>query len=279
MQANYHVYIVSDATGLSAETTALAAMAQFQLQPGQARYHKFPGITSPDELAPIVLQARDREGVIVYTLGDAEWANRLGELARQHDVPALNLLGPAVTLFARHFGLEPRLKNVKQHRFTEDYFRRIEAIEFAVSHDDGRMQSRLRTADIVLLGVSRSSKTPLSIYLANLGYRVANVPLVLGVPAPKALSEIPRYRIFGLTIDLDALLKIRRDRLRTLGTATQGEYADPKLVAAEINYAEELMEKLRVPVLNVTGRAIEDTANEIIRLLERRMARYGSGNG
>ncbi len=269
----YHVFIVSNATGLSAETTARAALAQFRLEPNQTRFHLFAQLSNPSDLERIVLEAKAHDGVIVYTLGDALWAEQLAELTDKNGVPALDLLTPLVSLMARHFKLEPTHANLPHHRLTEDYFRRIEAVEFAVNHDDGRLPQRLQLADIVLVGVSRSSKTPLSMYLANMGYKVANVPLVPGVNPPEELFSLPRHKVFGTTIDLEVLLEIRRNRVRTLGSSEGGEYTDPLRVQAELEYAESIVRRGRFPVIDVTGRAIEETANEILRLFERRSIR------
>jgi regulator of PEP synthase PpsR (kinase-PPPase family) len=270
----HHVFIVSNATGLSAETTARAALAQFRLEPNATQFHLFARLSSTSDFERIVLEAKERGGVIVYTLGDVLWAEQLAELADRNGVPALDLLTPVVSLMARHFNLEPTHANLPHHRLTEEYFRRIEAVEFAVNHDDGRLPERLKLADIVLVGVSRSSKTPLSMYLGNLGFKVANVPLVQGVNPPEELFSLPRHKVFGTTIDLEVLLEIRRNRVRTLGSSEGGEYTDPLRVQAELEYAESVVRRGRFPVIDVTGRAIEETANEILRLYERRAARY-----
>jgi [pyruvate, water dikinase]-phosphate phosphotransferase / [pyruvate, water dikinase] kinase len=269
MKSNLHVFIVSNATGLSAETTARAALAQFNLEPQTTQFHLFAQLSSTTEFERIVQSAKEREGVIVYTLGNILWAEQLAELSEKNGVPALDLLTPVVTLMARHFNLEPVHANLPHHRLTEEYFRRIEAVEFAVNHDDGRLPQRLTLADIVLVGVSRSSKTPLSMYLANLGYKVANVPLVPGVKPPEELFEIPRHKVYGTSIDLDVILEIRRNRVLTLGSHEGGDYIDPMRVQAELEYAESIMRRGRFAVIEVTGRAIEETANEILRLLER----------
>lgn len=273
MSVIHHIFIVSNATGLSAETTARAALAQFRLEPMKTQFHLFARLSSPEDFERIVLEAREYNGVIVYTLGDVLWAEQLAELAEKYGVSALDLLTPVVSLMARHFSLEPTHANLPHHRLTEDYFRRIEAVEFAVNHDDGRLPQRLKQADIVLVGVSRSSKTPLSMYLANLGYKVANVPLVPGVSPPEELFALPRHRVYGTTIDLEVILEIRRNRVRTLGSNEGGEYTDAARVQAELEYAESIMRRGRFPVIDVTGRAIEETANEILRLYERRLVR------
>jgi [pyruvate, water dikinase]-phosphate phosphotransferase / [pyruvate, water dikinase] kinase len=269
MKSNLHVFIVSNATGLSAETSARAALAQFNLEPQSTQFHLFAQLSSTTEFEQIVLSAKERNGVIVYTLGNILWAEQLADLAEKNGVPALDLLTPVVTLMARHFNLEPVHANLPHHRLTEEYFRRIEAVEFAVNHDDGRLPQRLKLADLVLVGVSRSSKTPLSMYLANLGYKVANVPLVLGVKPPEELFEIPRHKVYGTAIDLDVILEIRRNRVLTLGSHEGGGYTDPLQVQAELEYAESIMRRGRFVMIEVTGRAIEETANEILRLYER----------
>jgi [pyruvate, water dikinase]-phosphate phosphotransferase / [pyruvate, water dikinase] kinase len=274
MKNPLHVFIISNATGLSAETTARAALAQFNLEPQQTQFHLYAQLSSISDFERIVLSAKEQSGVIVYTLGNVLWAEQLAELCEKNAVPALDLLTPVVTLMARHFHLEPRHTNLPHHRLTETYFRRIEAVEFAVNHDDGRLPQRLTLADIVLVGVSRSSKTPLSMYLANLGYKVANVPLVSGVKPPNELFEIPRHKVYGTTIELEVLLEIRRNRVLTLGSHEGGEYTNPIQVQAELDYAESIMQRGRFVVIDVTGRAIEETANEILRMLER----YSSSN-
>jgi [pyruvate, water dikinase]-phosphate phosphotransferase / [pyruvate, water dikinase] kinase len=263
------VFIVSNATGLSAETTARAALAQFKLEPNSTQFHVFAQLSSTSDFEQIVMSAKEQNAVIVYTLGNILWAEQFAELAEKNGVPVLDLLTPVVSLMARHYNLEPTHTNLPHHRLTEEYFRRIEAVEFAVNHDDGRLPQRLQLADLVLVGVSRSSKTPLSMYLANLGYKVANVPLVNGVKPPNELFEISRHKVYGTTIDLEVLLEIRRNRVLTLGSHEGGEYTDPLRVQAELEYAESVMKRGRFMVIDVTGRAIEETANQILRVYER----------
>jgi [pyruvate, water dikinase]-phosphate phosphotransferase / [pyruvate, water dikinase] kinase len=265
----HHVFIVSNATGLSAETTARASLAQFKLEANSTKFHLFARCSSTKEFEQIVIDAKECGGLIVYTLGDALWAELLADLAEKHGVPALDLLTPIVALMARTFNLEPTQANLPHHHLTEEYFRRVDAVEFTVNHDDGRLPQRLTHADIILIGVSRSSKTPLSMYLANLGYKVANVPLVPGIQPPKELFELPHHKVYATSINLEVLLEIRRNRVRTMGTHEGGEYADPERVQVELDYAESIVRRGRFPMIDVTGRAIEETANEILRLYER----------
>ena len=269
----HHVFVVSNATGLSAETTARASLAQFKLEANSIKVHLFAQRTSTKEFEQIVLDAKECGGLIVYTLGDALWAEELADLAEKHGVPALDLLTPIVALMARTFNLEPTQANLPHHHLTEDYFRRVDAVEFTVNHDDGRLPQRLAHADIVLIGVSRSSKTPLSMYLANLGYKVANVPLVPGIQPPKELFEVPHHKVYATSIDLGVLLEIRRNRVRTMGTHEGGGYTDPDRVQIELDFAESIARRGHFPVIDVTGRAIEETANEILRLYEKQAVR------
>lgn len=267
------MYIVSDATGVSAEMAARAALAQFNLEPRQVKLHRYVGVTDAQHLPGIVRDAQARRSVLVYTLATADWAAQFERLAAQADVPALDLLGLTTRAISRAFGLAPRATPAVHHRLDAAYFARVEAMEWTVRHDDGRAQDHLAEADIVLLGVSRVSKTPLSIYLANRGCKTANVPLILGVPVNEAVFQMPRGRVFGLTIDAGTLIEIRRNRVRQLGTTDGGEYADPETVQAELAFADEVFRRGRFPVIDVTGRAVEETAAEIERIMERRAAR------
>jgi len=277
MNARHHVYIVSDATGLSAETAARAALAQFQLERGQVQLHRYVSITDPSHFPGIIRDARAKRGVILHTLATADWARQLTQLATEAGVASHDLLGTTVHVIASAFNLTPRATPTPHHRLDAAYFQRVEAMEWTVRHDDGRAQDHLHEADLVLIGVSRVSKTPLSIYLANRGCKTANVPIVLGVPVNPAIYTLPRGRVFGLTIDAEVLLEIRRNRVRQLGTNDGGEYADPRTVQTELEYAHEVFRKGRFPVIDVTGRAVEETAAEIERVQERRAARREIG--
>ncbi|WP_027483175.1 pyruvate, water dikinase regulatory protein [Deinococcus pimensis] len=271
MTPDFHVFIVSDGTGLSAETAARAALAQFPRLRPAARFHRFTEIGDVEVLTRVVEAARDVRGAVFHTLARRDWAGRLRDLAGSAGVPEFDLLHAAVSVVEAASGETP-LDAPSPRRLDEAYFRRVEAMEWTVRHDDGREPANLRDAEIVLVGVSRTSKTPLSIYLANRGYRVANVPVVLGVPVPSTLARVSRERVFGLRIDASVLLEIRQNRVRQLGS-TGGEYADPQRVQEELDYAEDVFRAGRFTALDVTGRAVEETAAEIERLLERRLAR------
>lgn len=271
MTVSLHVFLVSDGTGLSAETAARAALAQFPQLGGQVKLHRYTELPDPTALNGIVDDAAARGGAIVHTLARSAWAQALTDLAERAGVPQFDLLRAATSVIARATGLAPS-EGAHPRRLDEAYFRRVEAIEWTVRHDDGREYASLGDADVVLTGVSRTSKTPLSIYLAGRGFKTANVPLVPAVTVPDELFSVGRERVFGLTIDASTLLEIRRNRVQQLGTRG-GSYTDAEVVQGELSYADDVFRRGRFTVLDVTGRAVEETAAEIERLLERRAAR------
>ena len=262
-----HLFILSDGTGLSAETAARAALAQLPLEGSEVTFHRYAEVNSK-VLREAVERAAALGGVILHTLGERRLALELETRCRDLGLPVLDLLGRSVEILSRAWSLEPRTSPRVQHRLDEHYFKRVEAMDFAVSFDDGRLNERMFEADLVLIGVSRASKTPLSIYLAGRGYKVANLPLILGLEPPAQLWTLPREKVFGLRIDGLALLEIRKNRLKHLGTG-KGSYADPLHIQAELEYAESVFKRGRFSTLEVTGRAVEETAAELERRMER----------
>ncbi len=185
-------------------------------------------------------------------------------------VRAVDIMGPMMNAFEDVFNATPKLRPGLLHQLDDDYFRRVEAIEFAVKYDDGRDSRGLFRADVVLVGVSRTSKTPLSMYLAHKKMRVANIPLVPEVQPPSELYELPRARIIGLTIDGDELIQIRQERLRSLGLNSDASYASLKRIRDELHFAESIMQKLGCPVIDVSRRAVEETASIILGIVRHR---------
>jgi [pyruvate, water dikinase]-phosphate phosphotransferase / [pyruvate, water dikinase] kinase len=209
--------------------------------------------------------------MIVYTVVSLELRHHILELTRKEHVRAVDLMGPLLMAFSNFFESEPSHVPGLLHAVNDDYFNRVAAIEFTLNHDDGRNLESLQTADVVLVGISRTSKTPLSIYLSLEGLKVVNVPIVKDLPLPEKLLEIDQRKIFCLTIDPEALWQIRKNRLSRLGSDKSGEYADKKKVIEEIEWANNLFsEHKRWPVFNVTGKALEETAAEILKLLNMR---------
>ena len=260
------LHIVSDSTGETAARLVAALEAQFPEQPFEEIRH--PQIQTIDDLQLAVNRAKGRSAVMVYTLVDREMRESMRTLCRSARLHYCDLLGHPIESIAKVSGMAAKMKAGARPPLNSAYFKRMEAIEFAVKFDDG-VGSGLREADIVLVGVSRTSKTPLSIYLGYLGHKAANVPVVKGIAPPKELFEIDARKIAGLTIDAQRLAEIRNARVRSMG-ATNRRYAELLEIYEELEQAEELHRRLACPVIDVTGLSIEETAHRVIRLLDRR---------
>ncbi|XP_021766950.1 probable pyruvate, phosphate dikinase regulatory protein, chloroplastic [Chenopodium quinoa] len=270
------IYMVSDGTGWTAEHSVSAALGQFDhclVDHGcSVCTHLFSGVDDIERLIEVVRQAAKENALLVYTLADPSMADAARKACQLWGVPCTDVLGPITEAISSHLGVSPSgLPRGAGGRIllSEDYFQRIEAIEFTIKQDDGALPQNLRKADIVLTGVSRTGKTPLSIYLAQKGYKVANVPIVMGVELPKALFEIDPHKVFGLTIDPVVLQTIRKSRAKTLGIAEQDlhNYAQMGYVKKELEHAGKIFaQNPSWPVIEVTSKAIEETAAVILRL-------------
>lgn len=264
MQPTYTVHILSDSLGETAEMVARAAIAQFD---GDAfRIERLPRVRTVDELRSAVTSHCGRWCLFVYTLVDDALRAEMESLCAG-GVNGVDVLGPAVAMIGRVTGLQPSGEPGAVRRTDEEYFERIEAMEFAVKHDDGRNPQDLPEADVVLIGVSRSSKTPLAMYLAFKGYRAANVPLAPGTEPPKELFEVSPRRVFGLVTSARVLQEVRTERMRELGTYVPG-YADLEAIERELEEARKVMRQIGCIVVHTDNRAIEEAAQEIIRHLE-----------
>jgi [pyruvate, water dikinase]-phosphate phosphotransferase / [pyruvate, water dikinase] kinase len=259
------LHVVSDATGETAARLVTALEAQFPDQPFVEVRH--PRVESVGDLARAVRRAKGRRAVIVYTLVEPEWRLAMRGLCRSARVHYCDLLGHPIDSVRRVSGRAARMRPGGRPMLDESYFKRIEAIEFAVRYDDGVGQG-LEVADIILVGVSRTSKTPLSIYLGFLGYKTANVPLVKGIAPPEELFQVEPAKIVGLTIDAERLGDIRRDRARAMGASKR--YAELLEIYDELEEAEQIHRRLGCPVIEVTDLSVEETAYRIIRLVEQR---------
>ncbi|CAN6168256.1 unnamed protein product [Urochloa humidicola] len=270
------IYLVSDGTGWTAEHAVQAALGQFEHCLVDRRCavstHLFSGINDMDRLLEVVKQAAKEGALVLYTLADPSMAEATKKACDYWDVPSTDVLRPTVDAIAAHIGVAPsgipRSSPSRKTQLTEDYFRRIEAIDFTIKQDDGAQPQNLNRADIVLVGVSRTGKTPLSIYLAQKGYKVANVPIVMGVNLPKALFEINQDKIFGLTINPVILQAIRKARAKTLGfDGHTSNYAEMEHVRQELHHANQIFaQNPGWPVIAVTGKAIEETAAVVVRI-------------
>jgi regulator of PEP synthase PpsR (kinase-PPPase family) len=256
------VYIVSDSVGETAEFVVRAASSQFDHDGFELR--RISHVADVDVLQDVVERAQHDGALIAYTLILPNLREQLKDRAQAVGVRAVDIMGPMLDAFAEVFGLVPKLRPGLLHQLDDEYFRRVEAVEFAVKYDDGRDSRGLSRADVVLLGVSRTSKTPVSMYLAHRGLRVANVPLVPEVRPPDELFRVPPTRVVGLTIAPTDLNDIRSERLRVLGLATGASYATPDRIREELAFAHAVMAKIGCIVIDVSRRAVEETAGIII---------------
>ncbi len=259
------IFVVSDGTGDTAAAVAQAAMAQFQVE---WRMRRFGGIRQPALARRIVEEAGRSDALLIFTLVDKRVARALIEEANRCGVPTMDVLGGMISKMAEHLDAEPRAQPGLLHGFSDEYFQRVEAVEFAVRHDDGANLHTLHRADLVLTGVSRTSKTPLSMYLAQRGFKTGNVPIVSGIDPPRALLDMNPLKVFALTIDPSLLLTIRQARVRTLGAPPYTMYADPEALLEEIRRARRLYREQGWQVVDISGRAAEENAARILRLVE-----------
>lgn len=263
--ATHHIFVVSDATGQTAELVVRAALAQFEASDVQV--HVLPEVRTAAQVRQAIAQAKQGGGFVVHTLVSAALREAVHREARLHEVPMVDLLGPILVRLADLLGRRPLAKPGLFHQLGRDYRSRFEIIEYAIKHDDGQNPRGLPEADIVLVGVSRTSKTPTSIYLAGNGWRVANVPVVPGLPLPEVLPRVDPKKIIALTMRPDRLLEIRRARLAQVPGSNRMGYADPKRLRAELEEAEAVYRRSRWPVVDVTDKSIEEIAAETIALI------------
>ncbi len=263
------IILVSDGTGETAAQMTKAAMVQFSNQ--NVYFTRYKNVRNEAQIEAICEDAATHRDLLIYTIVSPQFRAFLVGKAIEKGIPCVDLLGPLLKGLAGYFGLEPKSIAGLLHDVNERYFDRIAAMEYTIAHDDGKDVTGLEKADLVILGISRTSKTPLSMYLSHQGWRVANIPLIQGFGVPKEVYAIDQRRVVGLTIDAQDLATIRRARLERLGQNNGGEYADLDKVNQEIEYANEIFRKNRKwPVFNVTGKALEETASEIIKLMAAR---------
>ena len=260
----FHLHLVSDSTGETLIAASRAAAAQY---PGVASIeHVYPLVRTRAQLDRVIAEIDNAPGIVLFTLVDPDLSRRLETACEESGSPCLSVLGPVLTLFQSYLGQSSTPRAGAQHMLNPEYFRRIDALNFTIMCDDGQLPETLESADIVLLGVSRTSKTPTSIYLANRGYRTANIPLVPGVPLPAALDHLRRPLIVGLVASADRIVQIRQNRLLALQANSQTEYVDRVAVANEVNDSRRLFGERSWPIIDVSRRSIEETAAAILDL-------------
>jgi [pyruvate, water dikinase]-phosphate phosphotransferase / [pyruvate, water dikinase] kinase len=262
------LHVVSDSTGATAARLVQALEAQFPDQEFEEIRH--PRAESPDDLRRAVDRAKGRPAVVVYTLVQPELRDAMRALCRRAKVHYCDLLGHPIEAVAKVSGRAARMTPGARPPVDSTYFKRMSAIEFAVRYDDG-VGGGLHEADIVLVGVSRTSKTPLAMYLGYLGYKTANVPVVKGIEPPPELWEIDPIKIVGLTIEAERLQEIRQERARRMGS-TPKAYAELLTIYRELEHAEAIHRRLGCPVIEITELSIEETASRVLRIIEQRRA-------
>ncbi len=259
-----HLHMLSDSTGETLEMIAKAALAQFE--GADVHRHFWPMVRSQQHLDRVLGEIAAHPGLVLFTLVNADIRTRLEERCRALALPMVDALDAVTVVLEDLLGVTAKARPGRQHMMDEAYFKRVDAIHFTIAHDDGVAWEDWEEADIVLAGVSRTSKTPTSIYLANRGYKVANIPIVPLSPPPPLLFGLKQPFIVGLTTAADRLIQVRRNRLLSLNQAPETAYVDSGEVAQELQYARRMFADNDWPVIDVTRRSIEETAAAVINL-------------
>lgn len=261
------IYVLSDSTGETAERVIRAALSQFYED--DVRVHRLFKVSTQMDVQQALAVAVHEPGMVVYTLVDPHLAQAVERVAEENGLITVDLLSPLIYNLSRYLGAPSREKPGLLHRIDTEYYRRIEAVNFTVKHDDGQETRYLHKADLVLVGVSRTSKTPLSMYLAHKGYKVANVPLVFGIDPPAELFEIDQTKVVGLLIDPKRLVEVRTSRLINMRQSPRGSYNDFQQVEDELSACRKLYRQHpEWYILNITNRSVEEAASEIMRHVE-----------
>jgi regulator of PEP synthase PpsR (kinase-PPPase family) len=265
----FHLHLVSDATGETLTTVARAATAQLtKVLPVE---HVYPLVRTQKQLDRVLAELEDAPGIVLYTLLDDELLRRLENRCRELGLPCLSILGPVLQLLQSYLGTETSHRIGAQHTLNAEYFKRIDALNYTMLHDDGQHLEGLEEADVVLVGVSRTSKTPTSIYLANRGVKTGNVPLVRDVPVPPRVEQLKGPLVVGLYASPERIVQIRQNRLLGLKAHHEdAQYIDRKVVAEEVAFSRRLCARHNWPSIDVTRRSIEETAAAVMSLLAER---------
>ena len=267
----YHLHLVSDSTGETLIAVSRAAAAQYRGV--SCIEHVYPLVRSAAHLERAIGDVAAAPGIVLFTMVDPALSRRLEQACAEMDAPCLSVMAPILTLFHSYLGPAAEPRAGAQHMLNADYFKRIDALDFAMMCDDGQTPESLERADIVLVGVSRTSKTPTSIYLANRGFKTANVPYVPEAPLPAGLTKLKRPLVVGLVASAERIIQIRRNRLEALNGDPASDYVDRVAVAQEIAQSRRLFSQQGWPVIDVSKRSIEETSAAILDLLrEHRLA-------
>lgn len=265
MNQKLDVFVLSDGVGETALRVARAAFAQFPDM--DTTYTKYPFIKKDEQLNHILKLANDKKAVVLHTIVSKEICEIINEFCQTHNIVYYDILNPIIGTFSQMTGQEPLRKKGLLHELDKNYFDMISAMEFTVTNDDGQNPKGFFEADLVLLGISRTSKTPLSLYLANKNIKVANLPLGPTTSLPEELWKVDPKKIVGLTNDMNVLMKIRRQRMIAYGLDPNTTYSDETEIQRELDYSNDIYKKLGCPVINVADRSIEETAAIIMEKL------------
>jgi [pyruvate, water dikinase]-phosphate phosphotransferase / [pyruvate, water dikinase] kinase len=265
----FHLHLVSDATGETLTTVARAATAQYtKMSPVE---HVYPLVRTQKQLDRALTEIEEAPGIVLYTLLEEDLVKRLEDHCRELSLPCLSILGPVLQLMRSYLGTETSHRVGAQHTLNAEYFKRIDALNYTILHDDGQHIDELEQADVVLVGVSRTSKTPTSIYLANRGVKTGNVPLVPGIMVAPQVEELAHPLVVGLYASPERIVQIRQNRLLGLKShQDDDQYIDRKAVAEEVTLSRRLCAKHNWPIIDVTRRSIEETAAAVLKLLAER---------
>lgn len=262
------MHLISDATGETLNTVARAATAYYaDYQPIE---HIYALVRTPKQLARALAEIESQPGVVLFTLIDTELRTQLERRCAELTIPCISILDPVIASLAQYLNAQSRPQLGGQHALNAEYFRRIDALNFTMIHDDGQHAEDLDQADVILIGISRSSKTPTSIYLANRGIKTANIPIVPNIPSPKELEIVTRPLIVGLIASAERIAQIRKHRLLAMNEQGETDYVDQDAIAAELSHMRKLCARHAWPIIDVTRRSIEETAAAIINLMRER---------
>lgn len=260
----FHIHLISDATGETLDTVSRAATACYKNH--EPIQHIYALVRTREQLTKVFTNVEKHPGIVLYTMIDPALRALLEENCARIAVPSVSILDPVISTLASYLNAKSEPVVGAQHDLTNEYFRRIDALNFTLIHDDGQHLSDLETADIVLIGISRTSKTPTSIYLANRGAKVANIPIVPEIKTPPELERLKRPLVVGLIASTERIAQIRRHRLESIHEQRRTDYADRRAITAELTHMKKLCSKHSWPVLDVTRRSIEETAAAVLNL-------------
>jgi [pyruvate, water dikinase]-phosphate phosphotransferase / [pyruvate, water dikinase] kinase len=264
----FHLHLVSDATGETLNTVARAAAAHYaDFRPVE---HIYALVRTPKHMTRVLSDIETQPGVVLFTIVDADLRKILEKRCGELGVPCISILDPVINSLAQYLNTTSRPNIGGQHVLNADYFKRIEALNFTMAHDDGQHPEGLEDADVVLTGISRTSKTPTSIYLANRGIKTANVPIMPEIPYPPELETLKNPLVVALTANAERIAQVRRHRALAMNDSQTTTYTDPRTITEELLYLRRLCSRHHWPVIDVTRRSIEETAAAILNLLKDR---------